>query len=112
MIDDEAAGDDRGRDRLTRLIQAALAIYLLPALAVVLLVGFAMIAIGAMALGISRLAQLIVSVCVPNRRPEPMVTGASVYRVSGGALADRWRRHPETAARYGWPRRPETDALN
>ncbi len=109
----EIATDNPGNDHgLTRTIQVALAIYLLPALAMVLFVGFAMIAIGAVVQACSWLASLLFSPWGLNRRPEASVSGAWIYRVNHTSVAHRWQRHSDAVRRDDWHRRPGTDVLN
>ena len=84
--DDEAVDNVRGGQRLTRIIQFALAIYLLPALALVLLIGFTMLLIGAIIQGVLRAVRALVPPRRYGPRSEPSVSGAWIYRVGGGAF--------------------------
>jgi len=102
-----------GGDRFIRIIQALLAIYLLPALALVLLVGFAMLFVGAVSKAFLRVAWLLSSIVRGFvRRSEPLVSGAWVYRVGSRSLASHRTPHAQAAAQGGSIRRADPDVLN
>lgn len=104
---DEAVHNIDSSERSSRIIQIVLAIYLLPALALVLLVGFTMLLFGAVIQGTLRVRSALIS-----PRPHDFSSEPWIYRVSGDAVPRRLRIRAHATASGGWPCRADSDILN
>jgi len=108
----DAVESESGNDRLTRVIQILLAVYLLPALALVLFVGFTMLFVGATMRAVWRVGRLFSNVRGFARQGEPTVSGAWVYRVGSRARVGRRTRQAQAASQAGRLCQPDSDVLN